>query len=596
MHLVLSRLRHQPPIVRLCILLALIACQVSIYLLWPAAHFVWFFAIPNIILCSVLLSRPSAYVAAGLLGLGTSWMHMHQETLLGSGAPTSWVYISNLTTGLMSSLVLAWLSQSTNDDFMFFQVIVRDTQEFIYLLDPAGRVAFINEAGAYKLGYTREEVIGQEMHRFLPAWYHPLADQLLHSSFSTQGIVPKRIHILHRDGRELTLTANIQRLKWKGKTYVLGIGQDVTSSERIELLFTAAFDAIGSALAIRTLQGEIICCNEAFAASVGRTKTELVGSVALAFGLEPSSIDFLNRTVAHGEPQHSEFQTPDGKTVRANAYPIRNEHGDPIAVLTLAADVTDTKQAEAGMVQTARLAGVGQLAAGVAHNINNVLAAICVSAELLQLRPTEVGPHVARDILSAVDRGSAMVQKLYRLSGGSETTRAEHLSVAEAFRGVVQLTVTSMIRQGVELVQEIPEAATVYADANLLHQVLMNLVVNAMQAMPDEDGRLTLSARSHGQWVDIRVSDNGCGIEAEHLDRVFTPFFTTKGNQNGTGLGLSTSLRMVKAMGGDILVESQPGHGATFTVRLPVRRPASDGQRTELSPTDSEAKPGTGRD
>jgi signal transduction histidine kinase len=210
----------------------------------------------------------------------------------------------------------------------------------------------------------------------------------------------------------------------------------------------------------------------------------------------------------------------------------------------------------------------GEVAIGLAHSINNILTAISVSAELLQMDPATLGPQAAHDILAAVDRGTQLVHRLYALSAGGDPPKSEPVALADLCHGVLQLLEPQLSRQSIAVESRVPPEARVMGDSSMLQQVVMNLTINSIHAMPD-GGTLTLSVRTGGGKVALCVGDTGCGIPPEHIDRIFLPFFTTRSGSTGTGLGLSSSLTMVRAMGGDIAVESQVGKGSVFVVRLP---------------------------
>jgi two-component system NtrC family sensor kinase len=236
-----------------------------------------------------------------------------------------------------------------------------------------------------------------------------------------------------------------------------------------------------------------------------------------------------------------------------------------------------------GQLQHAsRLASIGELAAGVAHEINNPLAVIAEEAGLMQdlmnpelvnePAPPRLGPHLSA-IQEAVFRARDVTRKLLSFVRRTEVSLARH-DVHEMIEDIVGgLLEREMRVANIEVVRRYAgELPKVLADRGQIEQVIINLVTNAIDAMP-RGGRLTLTTTTDGEAVRLRVSDSGVGITPESLERVFMPFHTTKEVGKGTGLGLSVSYGIVKNHGGDILVESQPGVGSTFTVVLPVEAP-----------------------
>jgi two-component system NtrC family sensor kinase len=231
------------------------------------------------------------------------------------------------------------------------------------------------------------------------------------------------------------------------------------------------------------------------------------------------------------------------------------------------------------LLHASRLASVGELAAGVAHEINNPLAVIAEEAGLmrdmmdpsfgLRSTPEELVPHLA-SIHEAVFRARDITRKLLSFVRRTEANPQPN-DVNEILEDVVaSLFARESAVSNIEIVRELaPSLPRVFVDRGQLEQVIVNLLTNAIDAI-DRAGRITITTRAEGREVHVAVSDTGVGIPPENLERIFMPFFTTKEVGKGTGLGLSVSYGIVKNMGGTILVESAPGEGSTFTVVLPA--------------------------
>jgi PAS domain S-box-containing protein len=266
-------------------------------------------------------------------------------------------------------------------------------------------------------------------------------------------------------------------------------------------------------------------------------------------------------------------------------------------------DITEKRRAEAQLLRAQRLESVGTLAGGLAHDLNNILAPIMVSVRLLErkLAGDPEGLEVVAMLEQLAERGANIVRQVLSFARGVEgervPTQMKHIlrEVAEMLRETLPRSIT--VRQEVT-----GDLWTARADATQLHQVVMNLSVNARDAMP-AGGTLTLGAQNvnldehfaqmhpearSGRYVSLSVSDTGLGISPDHIDRIFDPFFTTKPHGEGTGLGLSTSLGIVRAHGGFINVYSEPGRGTRFTVYLPAETPAAAAEAPERP---AEARP-----
>jgi two-component system NtrC family sensor kinase len=242
----------------------------------------------------------------------------------------------------------------------------------------------------------------------------------------------------------------------------------------------------------------------------------------------------------------------------------------------LADTVEDLRRAQRELVHAAKMASVGTLAGGIAHEFNNVIGGIrgCASEALTDERDGERREPL-EVILRAADRGTQVTRQLLRFSR-EPVGEKRPLDLETVLVEVLDLARMAARRGGVELEREIEGPLPLLADGGALHQVFLNLTTNAVQAMP-EGGRLRVEAVREGEEVVCRVIDEGVGIPPEHLDRVFEPFFTTKGAaedavSRGTGLGLSVSYSIVEGHGGRIEVDSREGQGTCFTVRLPRLR------------------------
>jgi len=268
----------------------------------------------------------------------------------------------------------------------------------------------------------------------------------------------------------------------------------------------------------------------------------------------------------------------------------------PPRTLIVNRDITEKKAHESRWLRAQRLDSLGGLASGIVHDLNNVLSPILMAAELLRSDPTDPdAPRWAEMIQSDAERCAAMVRQILAFVRGSDAGRASvqirhlladlHRMIAQTFPATVECQVTTD-----------PELWPVSADVTQLYQVLLNLAVNARDAMPD-GGRLRIEARnttidaahaqlnpeaSSGPHVVIRVADDGPGIPPEIVQRIFDPFFTTKAEGSGTGLGLATVLQVVRAHGGFIDLRSNPGEGTQFTVYLPAGTVADAGESAEV--------------
>ncbi len=225
-------------------------------------------------------------------------------------------------------------------------------------------------------------------------------------------------------------------------------------------------------------------------------------------------------------------------------------------------------QARQRIFQGEKLAAMGRLAAGVAHEINNPLGGMLNCVRAMREHPEDTG--MIRRYLPLLDKGlqriAAIVRQLLRL-GRQQPLSIRMVDVDELVRDSFSLL--GVAGKGVDLVLDLGLQRPVVTDSHALQQVVVNLGLNAIQAMPD-GGTLTVSSRLEGDWMVLRFQDTGTGIAADDLPHIFDPFYTTKGVGEGSGLGLSVSYSLVERLGGRISVESEPGAGSCFTVELPA--------------------------
>ncbi len=268
--------------------------------------------------------------------------------------------------------------------------------------------------------------------------------------------------------------------------------------------------------------------------------------------------------------------------VVVNTLTLTDEHGHPTGTLMVAADVTERRELEQQLRRTQKMEAIGRLAAGVAHDFNNILLAIrsynWLLGECQDTSDPEYSHHVAQ-IEQAVQRAASLTRQLLAF-GQPHVQRSEVIDMAVAVRSMQGL-LRPLIPEDVRLEVNVSEtSAPVWADSDQIEQVILNLAVNARDAMPD-GGLLNISVRVLADIeqpvVELRVADTGVGIDPAHERYIFEPFYTTKRDRGGTGFGLATVYGIVVATGGTLDVASQPGRGTTFTVRLPRadREPAA---------------------
>jgi PAS domain S-box-containing protein len=381
-----------------------------------------------------------------------------------------------------------------------------------------------------------------------------------------------RVRATSFDGRELVLDGSVSPVGGAGAAVVF---RDVTDEHRENVLnrqtLQALFDAMPTAISVADPETHrIVTVNRAFSELVCRPTKEIVG-LTPPYPWEAG--EELESRLGVGDRFERVYRLPDGRPqpVQASVHSVPGEDGEPALLLALIEDTSEERRMQQQLVQSGKLAAIGELAAGVAHEINNPLFAILGLTEFL-LKEAEPGSKSLLR-LELIQQTGLEIKEIVRALLDFARENAEERQVVP-LEDVVQATVDLVRRtnahKGIELVDSYDaSAAPVTASPNQLKQIFLNLIANARQAMPN-GGTVAVDVRQDGDWVLATVGDDGPGIEPAVLERIFEPFFTTKRATGGTGLGLSVSLGIAEAHGGSLTASSEPERGATFTLRLPI--------------------------
>jgi PAS domain S-box-containing protein len=374
---------------------------------------------------------------------------------------------------------------------------------------------------------------------------------------------------------------------------VVVVSRDVTERERTARKIreqATLLDEAPDAILVRDLERRITYWSRGAERVYGWTSAEAMGKRALELLGRPGAPQGEEtwRTVFEKDNWIGELThlTKAGLeiTVVSRHTLLRDALGQPIAILTINTDITEQKQLEAQFLRVQRVENIGTLAGGIAHDLNNILTPVLMAADIL-LEQFPEGPvcQTLVTIRKSAVRGSALVNQILQFARGtkSEPVVLQLWHLVMDFSALIQDTFPRSIHIQTQVADDLQ---LVLVDATQLHQVLLNLCVNARDAMP-EGGELRIEASNtvlnqkyfrgqlqpiSGPYVVLRVSDTGVGIPATLLDKLFEPFFTTKVYGKGTGLGLSTVANIVRSHRGIVDVSSRPGQGTVFEVYLPA--------------------------
>ncbi|MDR3405033.1 MAG: PAS domain S-box protein [Chthoniobacter sp.] len=459
--------------------------------------------------------------------------------------------------------------------------------------EPGPRILFVNDAFIRRTGYSREEVLGRSP-RFLQGPKTSRAE-LDRVRAALRQWKPVRAELINytKSGEEFWIELEIVPVAdATGRfTHWVSVERDITERNRTGERFRRLVDSNAQGVIFWKTNGEITGANDAFLRLVGYSREDLEAGRINWVALTPPEYEDLDRhclaeLAAKGvcPPYEKEYFRKDGSRVSllvgAAAFADNPDEGVCFTV-----DLTERKKLEQQFLRAQRMEGIGMLAGGIAHDLNNSLGPIIMSLDLLKMKFNDPDSQELLAIISAsAQRGADMVRQVLSFARGIDGRRLE-VQVRHLIGDIAKIANETFLKH-VEVRTIIPpDLWTVLGDPTQLHQVLLNLCVNARDAMPS-GGRLTLSAENlaidtqysglnseaqPGPYVLLQIEDSGAGIAPEILDKIFDPFFTTKEIGKGTGLGLSTTLAIVKSHGGFLRVYSELGRGTIFKIYLPAQ-------------------------
>ncbi|MBD0325238.1 MAG: PAS domain S-box protein [Pyrinomonadaceae bacterium] len=496
------------------------------------------------------------------------------------------------------------LTDGTPDAEKALERLVKELADFKFALDQSaivaitdqrGRITYVNDKFCEISKYSREELLGQD-HRIINSRYH--SQEFIRNLWTTiaSGQVWRgEIRNRAKDGSLYWVdTTIVPFLDTKGKPYqYIAIRYDITERKRAEERIreqAALLDKAQDAILVRDLEDRILFWNKGAENIYGWSAEEAVGQNAREILFKGSLTQFekarellLERGEWAGELEQV-TKAGDGITVESRWTLVRDDGNEPQSVLVINTNITEKKKIEAQFLRAQRMESIGTLAGGIAHDLNNVLSPILMSVDMLRLKLTDEGSQQFLKVLQAsAERGADMIKQVLSFARGVQGERIP-IEPRYLIKDVTKI-LEDTLPKSIHIKYHIPQTLwPVSADATQIHQVLMNLCVNARDAMP-QGGQLTIRAenvtldenyvRMHleakpGKYVMMTVIDTGFGIAPEMLNKIFEPFFTTKEMGKGTGLGLSTALTIVRSHGGFVNVYSEAGKGTQFAVYLPA--------------------------
>lgn len=491
------------------------------------------------------------------------------------------------------------------DALVFMQAVLRFSPLGLLVFKASGQATLVNEAAAKMVGTDVPGILRQNF-RELESWRrHGLLDAAERALAEGQPVTHAG-PLVTTFGRSIWIDARFVPFQHVGEQHLLVVVANETGKreafERLQLM-QAAVEAAPVGWVVTNAAGNIEWVNPAFTTLTGYAATEVIGRNPRVLKSGRHSVEFYQKmwaTINRGEVWSGEMfnQRKDGGLYHEHMTiaPIKDANGIVHHFVAIKQDITARKDLEKQLARAQRLESIGMLASGIAHDLNNIFAPILLSLELLKVKyPTADARKTLEMIERGGLRGAGIVRQMLTFARGIDGERvsiqAKYLIKETA--QILHEALPRSIRVELAIAGGLP---AVSGDATQLHQVLLNLAVNARDAMPN-GGRLRIGAEfvtldaeraarnpplKPGPYVALTVADTGTGIPPDVLEHIFEPFYTTKPIGQGTGLGLSTVYGIVRSHGGGIEVDTRLGVGTTFTVLLPADGPPQEASAAEV--------------
>jgi PAS domain S-box-containing protein len=515
-----------------------------------------------------------------------------------------------------------------HDDQSRLRALVETAVDGVMMIDGQGRVRLFNPACERLFGYRADEVIGQNVRMLMPAPYREGHDTYLDTYHRTGRKkiigIGREVTGQRKDGTTFPMDLSVGEAKENGESIFVGIVHDLSTHRRAEQVLreTAArlkalVDTAVDGMMMIDRAGRVLLFNPACEKLFGYEADEVLGrnvSMLMPSPYREEHDGYIENFLRTGERKiigigrEVTGQRKDGTTFPMDLSVGEAKQDGASIFVGIIHDLTDRKHTEAQLVQAQKMETVGQLSGGIAHDFNNLLTVVVGNAEVLSeaLRARPDLQALADAIAQAGERGAELTQRLLAF-GRRQTLQPSEIDCNALVKGMEKL-LRRMLSETIVVKTALERGLwTAYADPGQLENAMLNLAINARDAMAD-GGTLTITTGNvplderyrdlhpevnPGEYVMVAVTDDGTGMTKEVLNRVFEPFFTTKDVGKGSGLGLSMVYGFVKQSNGHVAIYSEPGLGTTVRVYLPAV--ATLGERTP-SLVPAEAMSPTGRE
>ena len=486
-----------------------------------------------------------------------------------------------------------------------FRMLFNAGSDAIFVHQPTadrapGRFIEVNEIACKMLEYSSDELLRLTPEDILPPdKLHSV--QMIERLFEEKAVLFESMHVT-KSGQKIPVEISAQLFEFQGKPTILSISRNIRARKEAEKemnMLAHAIKSISECVSVTNVQDHLLFANDAFLKTYGYAWEEIAGKKSGIFRSARTPVEIqdqiLPQTLAGGWQGEIWNTRKNGEEfeIHLSTSIIRDETGQPLALIGIASDISEQKKMERQFYEAQKMETVGMLAAGVAHDFNNLLTVINGYSVLIKTRlhSRDEVYEMAEDIQKAGERATALTSQLLAFSR-KQVIQPEVLDLNSLVDGTKKM-ISRLIGEDIQLAVKLSKTMLpIKIDPGQMNQVLMNLVVNARDAMPN-GGNLILETSAYemddsgheiiekGHYAQLSVTDNGIGMDPETQSHIFEPFFTTKRMGEGTGLGLATVYGIVKQNKGYILIDSEPRKGTRFNIYLPLmKRPDKDVERT----------------
>lgn len=539
------------------------------------------------------------------------WRVMHatgQATRDEDGSPVVIINAHDVTEQLQAEE--AWKESEER-----FRALAKSASDPIICIDQQGSIIFWNHAAESVFNYTEEEIIGRPVTTLIPERFHEFytsgMERVLSAGFDIGRIAFDFVG-RKKGGAEFPAELSFATWESRGTVYFSCIVRDITKRKQVEEALQqeqeynkTIIETADALIIARDPDDRVTLFNRRAEELTGYRREEVIGKNLLSvipIRMDKRAFARMTQEIIDGgsvSPYHLFITNKAGeeKILFTRGRQLKDKTGKVIGVLEIGVDVTEQRRMEAKLLQAEKLRGLGEIAGGVAHDFNNVLAAILGRAQLLKLHMGEFSGVERRKFYAELKQGLEVIERA--AADGAETVRRiqefARIRPDDKYLGAVNLN--EVVEHACEFTRtrwkdeaelkgirytidkQLAPVPVISGSAAELREVVINIINNALEAMPD-GGAINIKTFSDETDVSIEIRDTGMGMPAHIMERIFDPFFTTKGPQS-TGLGMSVSYGIITRHQGTIAVDSAEGHGTVFTLKFPIREVAREEMTVE---------------